>query len=506
MIKKIITPFLAERLRQIDYFRVFPEMSQAKVLKSLIYNLSNTSYGKSLGINSMMTYTDFAKRVPIVTYEQYMDKITDSFDAKSGIISSDKIKWYSKSSGTTSSTSKYLPVTNRFLKRGHLVGGEDTLAILMDNYPENGVVDGKILTLGGSLSTIPDTSAGVVCGDISAIMMHNTPWYAKYSRTPSIKTALIPDFNQKVEQICKECSHQNVTAFAGVPSWNMVMLERILEYNGCTTLPEVWKNIELFIHGGVNFAPYREQYKKLFPNPNMKYIETYNSSEGFFAIQDDKNSDDMLLMMDYDIFYEFIPVETMHDHTTAVPVSGVEKGVNYAMIISTSAGLWRYELGDTVEFTSLHPHKIKITGRTKLFLNVFGEEVIVENCDRAIQRACSDQAASVVEYMVVPKFMEIGSKGRHQWIVELKEEPKDIEAFKRAIDEEICTLNSDYAAKRTNDTTLLAPEFTFVPSGSFYKWYGSMGRLGGQNKVPRLSNSREKAEEFINFAENLAAS
>ncbi len=500
MLNSILNIIFSKRLKQIDKIRLNPEEVQHTAFKRLLNNLVYTDYGKSVGIKDSDTYQDFASKVPVNTYEDYQSWIEKSFEKTQGTISSDNILWYSKSSGTTSSQSKFLPVTQRYLQWGHLQGGRDVLALLMDNYPHNSVLSGKTLTLGGSLETRSNNGNSYVCGDISAIMMSNTPWYAKYSRVPKSETAIIPDFNEKVEKICKECSSKNVTAFAGVPSWNMVMLERLLKYNNKNTVPELWKNIELFIHGGVSFEPYREQYKQLFPNPNMKYIETYNASEGFFGIQDNPLTQDMLLMLDYDIFYEFMPMSKFGNESAIVPIEGVEKGVNYAMIISTSAGLWRYMIGDTVEFTSLKPHRIKITGRTKLFLNVFGEEVIVENCDKAIVEACKQCDCAVKEYMVSPIFMEVGSKGAHQWIVEFSKEPTDKKLFTEIIDKTIQSLNSDYQAKRNNNTTLNEPEFLFVKEGAFYQWYGSKGKLGGQNKIPRLSNNRDLSEEFIIFA------
>lgn len=500
MINKILNIYFSKRLREIESFKKDPEIAQEKVFKRLISNIANSDYGKFIGIKNTAKYLEFTSIVPVVTYEEYRMWIMNSLTQTKGIVSDQNILWYSKSAGTTTSKSKYIPVTKSFLKKGHLQGGKDTLAIMMDRFSENRILHGKTLTLGGSMNEQVNGASDCVCGDISAIMMSQTPWYAKYHRTPSISTAIISDFNLKTETICKECSSQNITSFAGVPSWNLVMLEKILEYNNKSTIPEVWENIELFVHGGISFEPYRDQYKQLFPNPNMKYIETYNASEGFFGIQDTSINQEMLLMCDYDIFFEFMPMDKFGDSSSIVPISGVKCGINYALIISTSAGLWRYMIGDTVKFTSIYPHRIKITGRTKLFLNVFGEEVIIENSDRAIAEATLRTESRVNEYMVVPIFMEIGNKGTHQWIVEFSKKPDDFRKFENIVDSILQEVNSDYEAKRTNNTTLNAPKFTYVEKGTYYSWLDSKGKLGGQVKIPRLSNNRKLADEFLQFA------
>ena len=499
MINKIVTSFLSRRLKQIDFFRLMPDIAQHRVFMNLMNNLGNSEYGKSVGIDTISLYSDFCEKVPVVTYEEYKPWIEKSYNSRSNVITDDTIHWYSKSSGTTSSQSKFIPVTKPFLNSNHLQGGRDTLAFLMDNYPSNQILKGKTLTLGGSIDNTTLGSNESLCGDISAIMMKNTPWYADSKRLPSKDIALLNDFEQKIDLICKNYSTEDIRAFAGVPSWNMVMLEKLMKYNNVNSIPEIWQNVELFIHGGVNFNPYREQYKKMFPNPNMKYIETYNASEGFIAIQDTIESGDMLLMCDYDIFYEFMPMTNFGDSNSVIPIDAVELGVNYALIISTSAGLWRYMIGDTVEFTSLNPHRIKITGRTKLYINTFGEELIVENCDNAVVEATKATHSMIKEYMVSPIYMEVGERGVHQWIIEFSKEAEDIELFKKIIDKTIQDLNSDYQAKRYNNSTLKFPEFIFVKENSFYKWYESRGKLGGQNKVPRLLNNRELSDNFINF-------
>lgn len=499
---KILNLVFSNRLREIDKMRKYPHHVQEEVFGSLIKSLSMCEYGKSFGIKNSSTYSYFTKNVPIVSYDQYESWIGRTMNGENNLIWTKDILWYSKSSGTTSSVSKFLPVPNKFLQRGHLQGGKDVLALFMNNYPNNNVLKGKTLTLGGSVEQKSSNDYRYSCGDISAIMMNATPWYAKINRVPSIEVAVTKNFNDKIEGICKECVTQNLTSFAGVPSWNMVMLEKVLEYTGKNNISEVWENMELFVHGGISFEPYRTQYQRLIPSDKMKYMETYNASEGFFGIQDNPLTQDMLLMMDYDIFYEFLPMDSFNDHSTAVPIEGVEIGKNYALIISTAGGLWRYMIGDTVKFTSIYPHKIVITGRTKLYINAFGEEIIIENAENALKKACQATGAEIKEYMAAPIFMSLGNKGRHQWVIEFATAPTNIDIFTEILDKSLMEFNSDYAAKRFNNTTVYAPQVDVVPNKSFNKYMESCGKLGGQNKVPRLSNTRDLMDKFLDFIKN----
>lgn len=500
---RLLNLVFSNRLKEIDRMRKDPHSVQEELFGSLMRSFSLCEYGRSFEMKNDSSYSYFAKSVPIVSYDQYEQWINRTMNGEKNLIWTKDILWYSKSSGTTSSVSKFLPVPDDYLQRGHLQGGKDVLALFMHNYPNNNVLSGKTLTLGGSVEQKNADAYRYSCGDISAIMMNATPWYAKINRVPSLKIAVTKNFNEKIEGICRECVSQNLTSFAGVPSWNMVMLEKILEYTGKRTISEVWENMELFVHGGISFEPYRTQYKRLIPSDKMKYMETYNASEGFFGIQDDPLTQDMLLMMDYDIFYEFLPMESFDDFSTVVPVEGVEVGKNYALIISTAGGLWRYMIGDTVKFTSVYPHKIVITGRTKLYMNAFGEEVIIENADKSLKKACEATSAEIKEYMAAPIFMSLGSKGQHQWVIEFATPPVDMDRFTQVLDSSLMEANSDYAAKRFNNTTVYAPKVDCVPPNSFHRYMESCGRLGGQNKVPRLSNTRDSLEKFLAFVESI---
>jgi hypothetical protein len=406
-------------------------------------------------------------------------------------------RWFAKSSGTTDAKSKYIPVTRQSLWQCHLKGPQDCIAFNVTKYPDTRVYGGKTLTLGGS-RRIEREGENALTGDLSAILIENTPSAANLWRVPETKTALIPDFEEKVERICAECARKDVRSLAGVPSWNLVMLRRMLEYTGAKNLLEIWPNLELFVHGGVNFSPYKEVYHELIPSSGMHYMETYNASEGFFGIADDFG-DDMLLMLDYGMFYEFLPVADLNDPSKAVPLEEVRTGVNYAVIISSSGGLWRYLIGDTVVFTSVSPYRIRISGRTKHYINAFGEEIIVDNAEKAIRAACDATGAEVTEYTAAPVYMDLENKGMHQWVIEFSRLPDDPTAFARALDQTLMDVNSDYEAKRFKDSTLYPPVITPVPQGTFMRWMEERGKTGGQNKVPRLANDRKYVDEIFNL-------
>lgn len=502
IITKIINKFSSDRLAEIDYFRRQPIEIQNNQFLKLVGELSKTKYGKLYNVTSDISYTNFAKNVPVVEYSEINDYVTAHRQGESGILTTEDIIWYAKSSGTTDTKSKFIPVPESHLEGCHYRGTKDVVALLTDNYPDLDMFSGKSLTLGGSHAIDEAGVNNARYGDLSAILIQNAPFYSSIARLPEKRIALIANFDQKIEQICKSCVDENITSIAGVPSWNMVMLNKVLEYTGKNNICEVWNNMEVFMHGGVNFKPYRAEYERIIPSSNMKYIESYNASEGFFSIQDDKNRDDMLLMLDYGVFYEFIPMSTINDRSTAVTLEGVEMGVNYAMIISTLGGLWRYMIGDTVIFTSTTPYKIKITGRTKLYINAFGEEIIIDNADRALAEACRVSGAEFDEYSAAPIFMEGTQKGGHQWIIEFRCAPNDMTLFTNTLDKTLQNINSDYEAKRTNNSTLVAPEITVVPQGTFIRWMESRGRTGGQNKVPRLSNDRKHVEDIIKFLDD----
>ncbi len=496
LLNRILLKSLSGRLRAIDRYSSDPMQVQQDQFALLSKNPN--AYLKQFG--DISTIEKFQQNVPIVDYEgisPFIDKVrAGQGDA---LWAGSKSRWAAKSSGTTASVSKYIPITERYLQNCHYRGGKDTVALFLRNHPDSKALSGKSLTLGGSAKI--EREGGLLTGDLSAILIQNTPWYAGLKRAPSSNIALIPNFEEKVEAICRATVGKNITSFAGVPSWNLVLMNKILEYTGKSNIHEVWEDMSLFIHGGIAFTPYRAEYEKIFPAAQMRYMETYNASEGFFALQDDPTDSSMLLMLDYEVFFEFLPLSSLDDHSKAVPLEGVKTGVNYAIILSTSCGLWRYMIGDTVEFTSVKPYKLKITGRTKSFINVFGEEVIVDNANGALRAACQATSTQVLEYTAGPIFMENKSKGAHEWVVECSTEPSSREEFARVLDTTLQQLNSDYGAKRENNTTLNAPTVHFVPVGTFQRWMESRGKLGGQNKVPRLSNSREHLDALIELFE-----
>ncbi len=494
--------FFSNRLEKIDRFRKDPMAVQQEQFRRLISIGSETVYGKRYGFEGIGSMEEYAARVPVTDYETMREYIDRARSGEASVLWPGRIKWFAKSSGTTSDSSKFIPVTEDGLADSHMRGPKDIFGIVADLYPGTGAYDGKFLTLGGSHKLDP-MGTHAHSGDLSSILIENTPVWARNRRIPRPETALIPDFEEKVVKICEETAGKNVTAFAGVPSWNLVMIRKILELTGKSDLTEVWPGLELFVHGGMSFEPYREQYRKVIPSDKMKYLETYNASEGFFALQDDPASNDLLLMLDYGVYYEFLPVQHLGDPSRAVPLGEVKPGTNYALIITTSNGLWRYMIGDTVEFTSVSPYKIRITGRTKLFINVFGEEVIIDNAERAVRAACEATGASVSDYTAGPVFMKEDARGAHEWVMEFTREPDDPEKFAAVLDRTLQELNSDYLAKRYKDTTLDPPRVRIVPRGTFYLWMEKRGRLGGQNKVPRLSNQRRYLEVVAAAADEI---
>lgn len=494
---KIVKVTSSSRLREIEFMRRNGVELQTKGFKSLVEILPKVEYGKRYNIDKNISYEKFSRVIPIVEYDNISNEIERHRHGENNILSNENICWYAKSSGTTGAKSKFIPVTPSHMDRCHYRGMRDVVNILHDNYDEIDIMSGRTLTLGGSHTIDEKSISGARYGDLSAILLENAPSIASFVRSPEKNIALIADFERKVEEICKTCVGQNITSIAGVPSWNLVLLNKVLEYTGKRTISEVWENIEVFMHGGVSFVPYREEFNRIIGSSNMKYIESYNASEGFFAIQDEKDKDDMLLMLDYGVFYEFLPAGELSNPEKTIPLEDVKCGVNYAMIITTLGGLWRYMIGDTIKFTSTNPYKIKITGRTKLYINAFGEEIIVDNANIAIAKACEAANCEITEFTAAPIFMENGSKGAHQWLIEFRHEPDNINLFTETLDKTLMSLNSDYEAKRTNNTTLMPPEVVVLPHGSFIKWMSNRGKLGGQNKVPRLANSRIYADSIL---------
>ncbi|PKP39824.1 MAG: hypothetical protein CVT98_00335 [Bacteroidetes bacterium HGW-Bacteroidetes-15] len=491
LIASIVGWFNTKRLHQIDLFRRFPLEVQEETLFKLIERAKTTQIGKDYNFNSIKSISDFQRLVPVIDYEGVKPFVERLRKGEQNLLWPAEIKWFAKSSGTTSDKSKFIPVSKDALEECHFRGGKDVLAIYADLYPDTNIFSGKGLTLGGS-HQVDNFSNESYYGDLSAILIENVPWWVDFIRTPSQKVALIPEWEKKLEQLTQEALKENVTNIAGVPSWNLVMIKHILDFTGKNNLLEIWPNLELFTHGGVSFTPYREQFKKVIPSPNMHYLETYNASEGFFAIQDDPSRQDMLLMLDYGIFYEFIPVEQLGSPNPQVlTIADIKLNQNYAIVITTNSGLWRYLIGDTVTFTSTFPHKIKITGRTKHFINAFGEEVIIDNAEQALKVACEKTGALISEYTAAPIYMDENAKGAHEWLIEFEKEPSDLNFFTTVLDNALCSINSDYEAKRYKGITLSPPVVRSMKSGTFFKWMRERGKLGGQNKVPRLSNTRE---------------
>jgi hypothetical protein len=491
---------MKKRIHQIDLFRKYPLEVQSELFNSLIEKAKETEFGLKFNFSQINSYADFKENVPLNTYESIKPNIDRIIWGEQNILWPTETKMFAKSSGTTAAASKFIPVTKESLEDCHFKGGKDLLALYYENFPNRKVYNGKHLTVGGSLIVNPNMPDSYL-GDISAIIMKNLPWWAHIKRTPSKETALMPDWENKVEKMAIETIDEDVYILVGVPSWTYVLCKKILEISGKSNLKEVWPNLELYMHGGVSFEPYRELFQELIPSPEMNYVETYNASEGFFAIQDQQDSTDLLLMLDYGIFYEFIPMEEFEgiDSKYCIDLHDVELDKNYAIVISTNGGLWRYIIGDTVKFTSIEPFKIKITGRVKSFINIAGEELIVENAEQAIAKVCLDHKAGIKEFTVGPKFLENGKNGRHEWFIEFNKEPSDLETFSIELDNYLRTLNSDYDAKRTNDLILEPLKIFNLNSGTFNVWLKSKGKLGAQHKVPRLSNSREIIDEILTF-------
>lgn len=470
---------------------------QAEVLKSLLERASDTEYGRDHIFNMTRSYEEFAHNVPVNTYEELKGDIDRMRHGEKDILWPGVVKWYAKSSGTTNDKSKFIPVSDEGLQNIHYQGGNDAVAMYLQNNPKSRLFDGKSLILGGSHSSNYNV-AGSLVGDLSAILIENINPIVNLVRVPDKRTALISDFEVKRDKIAEICLHKNVTNISGVPSWMMSVLQRVMELSGKQHLEEVWPNLEVFFHGGIAFTPYRKAYEQLITSPDMHYMETYNASEGFFGLQNDPEDKSMLLMLDYDVFYEFIPMEEFgKENPTVVPLEGVKVGTNYAMIISTSCGLWRYLIGDTVRFTSRNPYKFVITGRTKHFINAFGEELIIDNAEKGLQYACKKHGAQVREYTAAPVFRDEHTIPHHQWVIEFSCPPDDVEAFADTLDAKLQELNSDYEAKRYKDINMVRLKIVVAEDGLFERWMRKRGKLGGQNKVPRLSNSREHIDELL---------
>jgi GH3 auxin-responsive promoter len=490
---------MKKRIHQMELFMKYPHEVQDEVLKKLIAAGRYTQFGQKYSFEDLVNYEDFKKRVPVHTYEQLYPYIERLLHGEQNILWPSEVKWFAKSSGTTNARSKFIPVTSEALEDCHFKGGKDLYSIFINNYPNTKIFSGKGLAIGGSCRVNEyDPTSTSRYGDVSAVIMQNLPPWAEFIRTPSLEVALMDNWEEKIEKLARETARVDVTQIAGVPTWTVLLLQYILALEKKQSMLEVWPNLEVFFHGAVAFAPYKNLFKSLIPGDQMKYWETYNASEGFFGIQDQKDSEDLLLMLDYGVFYEFIPMEEVDkEFPDAIGLQDVEIGKNYAMVITTNAGLWRYSIGDTIKFTSTSPYRIRISGRTKHFINAFGEEVIIENAETAITRACELTGAVIDNFTAAPIYLEKSKRGGHEWIIEFRTQPTSLNEFTAVLDNTLRKVNSDYDAKRAHDIALVAPKIHSVSEGTFYNWMKKRGKLGGQNKVPRLSNSREFVDDIL---------
>ena len=498
IVNSLASWFLKKRFHQIELFLKYPIDVQNELLEHLLHTAKNTEIGKQYDFASISTYREFAERVPVTSYEDNHLQIERARKGESNIFWPTPIKWFAKSSGTTNSKSKFIPVSSASLEHCHYAASKDLLCMYLNNNPDANLFLGKSLRLGGSKELYKENAT--VYGDLSAILIDNMPFWAEYSSTPNNEVSLMADWELKMQAIVDQTIQENVTSLAGVPSWMLVLLNNVLESTGKSNLFEIWPNLEVYFHGGVNFDPYIEQYNAILPKDNFRYYEIYNASEGFFAIQDRNANKELLLMLDYGIFYEFIPMDTYGSASEKIiPLEQVQVAKNYAIVITTNAGLWRYKIGDTVRFTSISPFRIKVTGRTKHHINVFGEELIIENAETALKQASKHTQCEIVDYTAAPIFMEGREKGAHEWIIEFKTPPKDLSLFTKSLDSALMDVNSDYQAKRFNNITLNMPKVHVARQRLFYDWLKQKNKLGGQHKVPRLSNKRDFIEELLHL-------
>jgi len=493
LFNSIASWFLKKRIHQIELFIKYPHEVQLEVLQDLLRVSEKTEVGLNYEFRSITTYQEFVNRVPLVSYEDISEDIKRSRKGEANIYWPTTIKWFAKSSGTTDNKSKFIPVSPEALDQCHYKAGKDMLSFYFNNNPDSELLTGKNLRLGGSQEIYNNNIS--YFGDLSAIIIDNMPFWAEISSTPSHKVSMMPEWEKKIEAILKESVNEDVTSFAGVPSWMMLLLNKVLEQTQKNNILEVWPNLEVFFHGGVSFKPYKNQYESFFPGSQLKYYETYNASEGIFGIQDLNNSDEMLLMLDYGIFFEFIPVGGTDEDV--IPLSGVEINKHYALVITTNSGLWRYKIGDLVKFTSVAPYRIQVVGRTKHFINAFGEELMIENADLALFKAAQALGVHIIDYTAAPIFMDGKKQGTHQWLIEFDSVPEDLTRFTLLLDEGLKELNSDYDAKRYKNMTMRIPELVIGQRKLFYKWLSKNNKLGGQHKIPRLSNNRDLMEELL---------
>ena len=494
-INTVASWMLKKRIHQIELFEKYPLDVQNEELKKLIQISKNTEFGKQYEFSSIDNYETFSERIPSFTYEEYFPIINKTINGNQNIFWPEKIKWFAQSSGTTNSKSKFIPVSNSSLDNCHFKGGKDMLCLYLNNNENSNMFLGKSLRLGGSRKIYENNDH--YFGDLSAILIDNLPVWAELISTPNNEISLMDKWDEKIEAIIKGTLQEDVRSLAGVPSWMLTLLNKLLETTGKKYIDEIWKNLEVYFHGGVSFKPYRSEFNSIISNKKFKYYEVYNASEGFFAIQDQNESDELLLMLDYGIFYEFIEIDNTNQSEKIIDLSEVKVGVNYALLITTNSGLWRYKIGDTIVFTNLKPFRIKVSGRTKHFINTFGEEVIIENVEKSLEIALKKYNCTIKDFTVAPLYMKNGKKGKHEWMIEFIKEPNNLDEFMKEIDFQIQNNNSDYKAKRFKNITLDRPRLIKARKNLFYDWLKKKKKLGGQNKVPRLLNERSFIEELI---------
>ena len=498
IINSIVSWLMKKRMHQIELFIQYPQEVQNECIFRLLDAAKNTEWGKKYGYASISSEAEFKMRVPIQEYDEIKPYIDRLRKGESNILWPGEIRWFAKSSGTSGSKSKFIPVSQESMNDCHFKGGKDMLSLYCNAYPQTHLFDGKTLSLAGSHKE-DENNMYARNGDLSAILLENLPGWAEFFRAPEPSIALMSEWEDKMDKIAHAIMYENITCISGVPSWMMVLLKHTLELSGKKRLADIWPDMEVFIHGGVKFDPYKEQYNAMFKPLDINYWEVYNASEGFFGIQESLSRNDLLLMLDYGIFYEFLPLENLKDRGPTLSLGEVVEGVNYALVISTSGGLWRYMIGDTIQFTSLNPHRFIITGRIRNFINAFGEELIMDNAEKALMIACERTSTLVTEYTVAPVYMDNDSKGTHEWLIEFEIAPSNLSYFAEVLDNALKSLNSDYEAKRYKDMTLSIPQIIALPKGTFYEWMKKRGKLGGQNKVPRLYNDRRYADEILSL-------
>jgi hypothetical protein len=499
LFNKGVKQYLKLRYNRIERMRNAPIELQENTIASLLNRAKNTEYGKKYAFHDITDHASYIQKVPLIDYEDIKPYINRMMKGENNILWPGIVKWYAKSSGTTTDRSKYIPVSEDSLYKNNVAASWDTMAITYHEDPESEIFQKKSLIMGGALSSWAENPT-VTIGDISAILLHRMPAVGRPFYSPDFKTACLHDWEEKIRRMSQICAEDDIVMFGGVPTWTIILLKKILTETNAANMHEVWPNARYYMHGGVGFEPYVEQFREFFPDPKFRFFEVYNASEGYFAVQDRSNETGMLLLLDNDIYYEFITMKELSTgHPQSIPLSEVEANTNYAVVISSSAGLWRYMPGDTVIFTSVSPYRIKVSGRTKHFINVFGEEVMVGNTDKALSATINELPAIIADYTVAPIFMQQDKKGGHQWLIEFEKKPDDLLAFEALLDDNLQKINSDYAAKRYKDIALQRLQIVPASPGTFIRWLGSKGKVGGQNKVPRLFNSRKYMDELLDF-------